>query len=144
MPDAVTLARKILSAVARVGQRFGVAHVTNVLRGNETELVTQRGHSQLSVFGLLAGMTVDEIRGYIEQLVAFGLVRQTDDAYPVLQLMPAGVALMKDAAAMPDLALLGSGRGRGARRHPLSLSCAPCGSENGVRPVVSGFGCRDR
>ncbi|HET9370828.1 MAG TPA: RecQ family ATP-dependent DNA helicase, partial [Vicinamibacterales bacterium] len=105
VPDAVTLARKILSAVARVGQRFGVAHVTNVLRGNETELVTQRGHSQLSVFGLLAGMTVDEIRGYIEQLVAFGLVRQTDDAYPVLQLMPAGVALMRDAAAMPDLAL---------------------------------------
>ena len=37
VPDAVTLARKVLSAVARVGQRFGIMHVANVLRGAETE-----------------------------------------------------------------------------------------------------------
>ena len=34
--DAVTVARKILSCVARVGQRFGAAHVTNVLRGSDS------------------------------------------------------------------------------------------------------------
>jgi ATP-dependent DNA helicase RecQ len=33
--EPVLLARKILSCVARVGQRFGAAHVTNVLRGSE-------------------------------------------------------------------------------------------------------------
>ena len=32
--EPVVLARKILSCVARVGQRFGAAHVTNVLRGS--------------------------------------------------------------------------------------------------------------
>ena len=37
--DAVTVARKILSCVARVGQRFGAAHVTNVLRGSDSEQV---------------------------------------------------------------------------------------------------------
>ena len=40
-----------------------------------------------------------EIRGYIEQISAEGLLRQTDDQYPVLALTEAGVALLKDAAA---------------------------------------------
>jgi ATP-dependent DNA helicase RecQ len=103
--DAVTLARKILSAVARVDQRFGAAHVTNVLRGSDTEQVRSRGHETLSVFGLLRDASVDEVRGYIDQLVARGLLRQTDDGYPVLQLTGDGLALMRKADAVPDLAL---------------------------------------
>jgi len=100
-----TVARKILSAVARVGQRFGAAHVTNILRGSESDNVTSRGHQHLSVFGLFRDATVDEVRGYIDQLVAGDLLRQTDDQYPVLHLTATGVALMKDAAAAPDLSL---------------------------------------
>ncbi|MEZ5317035.1 MAG: DNA helicase RecQ [Vicinamibacterales bacterium] len=103
--DPVTMARKVLSAVARVGQRFGVGHVINVLRGRDAGLVSQRGHQHLSVFGLLADASADELRGYIDQLIARGLLRQTDDAYPVLQLTQAGVDLLKDAGAAPDLAL---------------------------------------
>jgi ATP-dependent DNA helicase RecQ len=105
VPDAATLARKILSAVARLEQRFGAMHVTNVLRGRKTELVTSRGHDRLSVFGLLAGASVDEARGYIDQLVGAGFLRQTDDQYSVLRLTADGVALLKDAAAAEGLAL---------------------------------------
>ncbi|HEX5069107.1 MAG TPA: DNA helicase RecQ [Vicinamibacterales bacterium] len=105
VPEPATVARKILSAVARVGQRFGANHVTNILRGSESDAVTQRGHQGLSVFGLLRDATVDEVRGYIDQLVAGDLLRQTDDQYPVLKLTAAGVALMKDAGAAPDLSL---------------------------------------
>ena len=90
MADPVTLARKILSAVARVGQRFGAAHVTNILRGSETEQVLARGHQELSVFGLLRDCSIDEVRGYIDQLIARGLLRQTGDQYPVLQLTADG------------------------------------------------------
>ena len=103
--DATTIARKILSAVARVQQRFGAAHVTNVLRGSESEQVRARGHAQLSVFGLLRDASVDEVRGYIDQLVARGLLSQTEDGYPVLHLTADGLALIKDAAAVPDLVL---------------------------------------
>ena len=49
----VVVARKILSCVARVGQRFGAGHVANVLRGAETDQVTARGHDALTTFGLL-------------------------------------------------------------------------------------------
>ena len=103
--EPVPLARKVLSCVARVGQRFGAAHVTNVLRGSETEQVTARGHASLTTFGLLKDCSVPEVRGYIEQLLAHGLLRQTDDAYPVLTLTQPGVLLLKDAAAVPDLTL---------------------------------------
>jgi ATP-dependent DNA helicase RecQ len=93
--DPVTLARKILSAVARVEQRFGAAHVTNVLRGTESDLVVARRHQQLSVFGLLRDASVDEVRGYIDQLIAGALLRQAGDAYPTLQLTPEGAAMMR-------------------------------------------------
>ena len=105
VPDAATVARKVLSCVVRVGQRWGAAHVTNVLRGSASEQVSARGHDALSTFGLLRDCTVPEVRGYIEQLLAQGLLRQTDDAFPVLSVTAEGVAVMKDAAAAGTLTL---------------------------------------
>jgi ATP-dependent DNA helicase RecQ len=103
--DPVTLARKILSGVARVGQRFGAAHVTSVLRGHSSEAVQTRGHHTLSVFGLLPDVSVDEMRGYIDQLIAHGLLQQSGDQYPVLQLSADGAALLKDPSAAAGLSL---------------------------------------
>ena len=103
--DAVTIARKILSTVARVDQRFGAAHVTNILRGSESDSILTRGHQALSVFGLLRDSTIDEVRGYVDQLIAAELLRQTDDEFPVLKLTADGLALMKDAGAQPGLTL---------------------------------------
>lgn len=105
MPDSVMLARKILSGVARVQQRFGILHVVNVLRGAETEAVISRGHSLLTVFGLLKDASIDEVRGYIEQLIAEGFLIQTEGEYPILMMTADGVALLKDPAAAPGLVL---------------------------------------
>jgi ATP-dependent DNA helicase RecQ len=105
VPDPVVLARKILSCVARVEQRFGAGHVINVLRGQAVEAVVSRGHSTLSTFGLLRESGISELRGYIEQLTSDGFLRQTDDGFPVLRLTPQGLALLKDGASHPDLSL---------------------------------------
>jgi len=101
----VEVARKVLSCVARVGQRFGSAHVANVLCGSTAEQVSARGHDRLSTFGLLRDVPVAEVRGYIEQLTAEGLLCQAGDEYPVLTLADAGIALLKDAGVRPDLTL---------------------------------------
>jgi ATP-dependent DNA helicase RecQ len=103
--DAVTLARQILSCVARVGQRFGAVHVASVLRGQASEQVLARQHNKLSTFGLVPQASVAEIRGYIQQLTARGLLRVTDDAYAVLGLTPDGMRLLKDANSCPGLSL---------------------------------------
>jgi len=105
VPDPVTLARKILSAVARVGQRFGAAHVTNVLRGSANDAVATRGHDRLSVYGLLREATIDEVRGYIDPLMALGLLQQVGDPYPILQLTTEGLALMRQPDARAALPL---------------------------------------
>jgi ATP-dependent DNA helicase RecQ len=104
-PDPVVLARKILSCVARVGQRFGATHVTSVLRGHLSEQVQTRRHDKLSTFGLLPQASNAEVRGYIEQLVGLGVLQQTDDAYPVLMLTPKGLELLRDEASHPGLVL---------------------------------------
>ena len=52
--DATELARKLLSAVYRTGQAFGLGHVEKVLTGNADERVRQRGHDDLSVFGIVS------------------------------------------------------------------------------------------
>src|SRR4029450_10446965 len=49
--------------------------------------------------------SMDDLRGYLDQLLAHGLLQQGGDEYPVLQLTSAGVALLKDAAAEPSLSL---------------------------------------
>ena len=103
--SAVTLARKILSCVARVGQRFGATHVANVLRGHASEQVVARRHDQLTTFKLLPDTPVTEIRGYIEQLCGAGLLQQTDEPYPVLALTARGTRLLKDETSAPDLRL---------------------------------------
>jgi ATP-dependent DNA helicase RecQ len=101
----VTVARKILSCVVRVGQRFGSTHVANVLRGHSSEQVVTRGHDRLSTFALLPEASVAELRGYIEQLCGAGFLQQTDEAYPVLALTPRGLRLLKDESSAPDLRL---------------------------------------
>jgi ATP-dependent DNA helicase RecQ len=105
VPEPVVLARKILSCVARVGQRYGAGHVTNVLRGTQTDQVSERGHATLSTFGLLRDCSVDEVRGYVDQLLAHGLLQQVDDTYPVLRLTADGVELMRSGAAAADFSL---------------------------------------
>jgi ATP-dependent DNA helicase RecQ len=122
--EPATVARKILSAVARVGQRFGSAHVVNVLRGRETEAVTARGHQTLSVFGLMSDHAADHVRGYVDQLIAGGWLRQTEGDYPVLQLTAAGVELMKDPATAPDLQLARQRKPQKERAERLSRAAA--------------------
>ncbi|HEX7086810.1 MAG TPA: DNA helicase RecQ [Vicinamibacterales bacterium] len=93
--DAVTVARKILSAIARTGQRWGAGHIAAVLRGERTDAIVARGHDTLSVFGLLQGVPGAELRGYIDQLTQAGLLLRTGDPYPTLQITSAGAALLR-------------------------------------------------
>lgn len=51
--NATQTARKLLSAVYRTGQSFGIGHLEAVLRGQATDKVLQRGHDRLSVFGIV-------------------------------------------------------------------------------------------
>ncbi|HPC49268.1 MAG TPA: RQC domain-containing protein, partial [Kiritimatiellia bacterium] len=73
--DATDPARKALSAIYRTGQRFGAAHVIDVLRGRGGDKVGRWGHDRLTVFGIGADLDEAAWRSVFRQLVAQGLVR---------------------------------------------------------------------
>jgi ATP-dependent DNA helicase RecQ len=100
VPDALVVAQKILSCVYRVGQAFGVAHVTSVLRGEDTEKVRERGHNRLTTYAILKGHARNELRDLIYQLVSQGYLAQTDDQYPVLHLTEASRDVMRGEATL--------------------------------------------
>ncbi len=93
--DSTTVARKILSCVARVRQTWGVGHVTDVLIGKPSEKVVAARHTELSTFGLLKEESSAAVRGYVEQLVAEGLLLRDGDPYPIVRLSAAGASLLK-------------------------------------------------
>jgi ATP-dependent DNA helicase RecQ len=87
--DATEAARKALSCVYRFhqngGQRYGAAHLIDVLRGKATEKVEQRGHATLSTFGIGADIAEAQWRVVLRQLIALGYLR-TEGEYNTLEL----------------------------------------------------------
>ena len=73
--DGTEDAQKILSAVRRSGERFGAAHVIDILRGTETEKIVRVGHQRLPTFGVGAARGKNEWRSLIRQMVATGFLR---------------------------------------------------------------------
>jgi ATP-dependent DNA helicase RecQ len=86
LPDATVTSQKILSCVARVGERFGVRHVCEVLRGAKTEGVTRHGHDRLSTFGLLADLEQRAAENLVHQLLDQELLSRTPGDRPVVTL----------------------------------------------------------
>jgi ATP-dependent DNA helicase RecQ len=95
VPDAVLVTQKILSAVARVREGFGIGHVLKVLRGKADEQVRKYGHEKLTTFGLLAEVSEADLRDWIYQLIGQGALWQTEDEYPKLKLNEMSWALMR-------------------------------------------------
>jgi len=62
--------QKLLSAVYRTGQRFGAAHVVDVLLGGSSEKIRQLGHDQLSVYGIGRELDRGQWRALVRQLLS--------------------------------------------------------------------------
>jgi ATP-dependent DNA helicase RecQ len=52
LTDATLDARKLLSAVARSGQRFGAGHLADILTGTMSETIRRQNHDGLKTFGV--------------------------------------------------------------------------------------------
>jgi len=84
--DGLETARKLLSAVYRTGQRFGAAHVVDVLVGKTTDKVLQHRHNELSVFGIGEEFSAQKWRSVIRQLIVLGFLRADAERYGALVL----------------------------------------------------------
>jgi len=84
--DATEAARMALSAVYRTGQRFGVNHLIDVLRGSSADKVFQFDHQHLNVYGMGADLSANDWRSVFRQLVARNYLSVDVDGYGGLRL----------------------------------------------------------
>ncbi|MEX2365280.1 MAG: DNA helicase RecQ, partial [Pseudohongiellaceae bacterium] len=93
--DGTEAARMALSTVYRTGQRFGVNHLVDVLRGNDSDKIFQFSHQQLPVYGIGKDLDNNLWRSVFQQLVAraylsvdldrFGALRLEEKCRPLLR-----------------------------------------------------------
>ncbi len=96
--DASELAMKLLSAVYRTGQSFGIGHIEKVLLGQRDERIESRAHDKLSVFGIVSREEAPLLRPLARTLMARGMLVATE--HGGLMLGPEARAVLKGEAAV--------------------------------------------
>ena len=84
--DATKACRMALSAVARTGERFGVNHLIDVLKGKETDKIWQFDHHHLPTFGVGDALDNNQWRSVFRQLVGRGYLSVDLQGYGALKL----------------------------------------------------------
>jgi ATP-dependent DNA helicase RecQ len=90
---------KVLAAVQGTGQKFGAAHIVDVLRGAETEKIVRFRHAALPSFGAGADRSQRQWLGIIRQMVATGLLDIDIVGFGGLRVTAAGAALLRGDGA---------------------------------------------
>ncbi|MBM2575809.1 DNA helicase RecQ [Jannaschia sp. Os4] len=96
--DGTTDVRKALSAILRTDERFGSAHLIDVLRGTETDKIRRFGHDQLSVFGVGRDHSKQLWQAIFRQMMGLDLVRPDPERHGALRFMEAARPVLKGEA----------------------------------------------
>ncbi len=92
--DGTVEAQKFLSCVHRVhakqGFGFGLNHIVDVLAGADTEAIRQRGHDQLSTYGIGRDLKRETWQAIGRELLRLGFVAAAPGKFATLQLTDAG------------------------------------------------------
>ena len=117
--DGTQAAQKALSAIFRTGMRFGVSHLTDVLRGKDNDKIKQWGHDRLPTFGVGTDLDEHAWKSVFRQLAAAGLVHVDMAEHGALQLTEAAREVLK-------------GQRQVQLRRPLKRKSAPSRSSSTV------------
>ncbi|MGI8889725.1 MAG: DNA helicase RecQ [Chthoniobacterales bacterium] len=100
--DGTVAAQKFLSCVLRVQQKsgfaFGLNHIVEVLTGADTEAIRQRGHNELSTYGIGRELKRNVWQGIGRELLRLDLVEVAPGKFATLQVTDAGRAALRERA----------------------------------------------
>lgn len=123
MYDGTEDAQKALSCVYRVGQRYGMGYVIEVLRGSQNQRIRELGHDKLSTYGIGKDQSHEYWLSVLRQLIHKGLLVQNITRHLVLQLTEAARPILRGEEplmlAVPRTEILNS---RKHRRRELELA----------------------
>jgi len=83
-------AQKVLSAIKRTGEKFGVTHIVNVLIGSESENIKKFSHNNLKTFGVGADLDKNTWQSIIRQLFSAGHINIDIENYGALKILKTG------------------------------------------------------
>jgi len=103
--DATIIAKKILSTIARIKNRFGKNYVADILSGSKNKKILANGHNRLSVYGIGRDFSQTEILKIIDHLIKIGHISKLEGLYPTLALTKSGITFMQgsEKLIMPAL-----------------------------------------
>ncbi len=93
--DGLVEAQKALSGIYRVGQRFGMGYIVEVLRGSNNQRIREQGHDKLPVYGLGKDQSHEHWVSVLRQLIHLGLVTQNIAMHSALQLTEAARPVLR-------------------------------------------------
>ncbi len=85
---------KALQAVQQTGQRFGMNHLVQVIRGSENQYVKSYSHDQLEVFGTGKEDTDDFWKSVLRQVMLYEFLEKDIENIGVLKLSEKGCAFL--------------------------------------------------
>jgi ATP-dependent DNA helicase RecQ len=98
--DGTIAAQKFLSCVLRVQQKsgfaFGLNHIVEVITGADTEAIRQRGHNELSTYGIGRELKRDAWQAIGRELLRLDLVGVAPGKFATLQVTAAGRAFLRE------------------------------------------------
>jgi ATP-dependent DNA helicase RecQ len=92
--DSPAIAGKILSGVAKQGERFGADYTALVLKGSNDRRIRANRHDRLSTWGILRNEDTGTIREWIDQLVGQGFLERHGE-YNLIRVTPKGKRLLQ-------------------------------------------------
>lgn len=94
--DMTVPAQMFLSCVKRTRERFGVAHIVNILRGSRNDRILQLGHDKLSTYGIGRHLSGAEWRHLAGELIRGNYLHQDSDRFNALSVTPEGHTVLFD------------------------------------------------
>lgn len=98
--DGLVDAQKALSCVYRVGQRFGLGYVVEVLRGANNQRIRDAGHDKLPVYGIGRERSHEHWVSVLRQLIHLGFLTQNIALYSALQLTESARPVLRGEIAL--------------------------------------------
>jgi ATP-dependent DNA helicase RecQ len=98
--DATEIAQKILSAIIRTGERFGIKYVADVLRGSNAKRIRELQHDQLTVHGIASDSSDAELREMFGLLQDEGLVAVSLGEYRTISVTAEGRAFLNNRTTL--------------------------------------------
>lgn len=92
--DGSVDAQKILSAILRTNQIFGISHIIDIVRGADTEKIRKFGHNEIKTWGVGKDKDKNWWRSIINELIGQKHIYQDRDNYNSLKINSSGAEIL--------------------------------------------------